>query len=71
MITLPPEEIDRWKAAMKPVLDQWVDKYEAQGLPAGELLADIERLTKKYNSMDGDEIFKLIVEKPVPGIIDF
>jgi TRAP-type C4-dicarboxylate transport system substrate-binding protein len=71
MITLPPEEIDRWKAAMKPVLDQWVDKYEAQGLPARELLADIERLTKKYNSMDGDEIFKLIVENPVTGIIEY
>lgn len=71
MITLPPEELDRWKAAMKPVLDQWVEKYEAQGLPARELLADIDRLTKKYNSMDGDKIFKLIVEKPVPGIIDY
>lgn len=71
MITLPPEEIDRWKAAMKPVLDQWADKYEAKGLPARELLADIERLTKKYNSMDGAEIFKLIIENPVPGIIDY
>jgi len=71
MITLPPEELDRWRAAMKPVLDQWAEKYEAKGLPARELLADIERLTKKYNKMDGDEIFKLIVEKPVPGIIDF
>ena len=71
MITLPPEEIDRWKAAMKPVLDQWADKYEAEGLPARELLADIERLTKKYNAMGGDEIFKLIVEQPVPGIIDY
>ena len=71
MITLPPEEIDRWKAAMKPVLEQWVDKHEAKGLPARELLTDIERLTKKYNSMTGDEIFKLIVEKPVPGIIDY
>ena len=71
MITLPPEELARWRAAMKPVLDQWADKYEAQGLPARELLADIEKLTQKYNSMDGGELFKLIVEKPVPGIIDY
>jgi hypothetical protein len=71
MITLPEEELDRWRAAMKPVHDQWVAKYEARGLPARELLADIEKLTKKYNSMDGDEIFKLIVENPVSGIIDF
>ncbi|UCD78816.1 MAG: TRAP transporter substrate-binding protein DctP [Desulfobacterales bacterium] len=71
MITLPPEELARWKAAMRPVLEQWADKYEAQGLPARELLADIEKLTQKYNTMNGDEIFKLIVEKPVPGIIDY
>lgn len=71
MITLPPEELDRWKAAMKPVLDKWVTKYEAQGLPARELLADIEKLTKKYNDMDGDKLFKLIIEEPVSGIIGF
>ena len=70
MIVLPEEELDRWRAAMKPVLEKWAAKYEAQGLPARELLADIERLTKKYNDMDGEDIFNLIVEKPVPGIID-
>jgi hypothetical protein len=52
-------------------LDKWVAKYEAQGLPAGELLTDIEKLARKYNDMDGGELFNLIVEKPVPGIIDF
>ncbi len=71
MITLPAEELDRWRAAMKPVHDQWVAKYEARGLPARELLTDIETLTNKYNGMAGDEIFKLIVEDPVAGIIDF
>jgi len=71
MITLPPEELARWRAAMKPVLDKWADKYAARGLPARELLADIEKLTQKYNSMEGGELFKLIVEKPVPGIIDY
>lgn len=71
MITLPPEEIDRWKAAMKPVLDKWVAKHEANGLPAAELLADIERLKKKYNNMEPEEIFNTIVEEPVPGIIEF
>ena len=71
MIVLPEEELARWRAAMKPVLDQWAAKYEARGLPARELLADIERLTEKYNHMDGEDIFNLIVEKPVPGIIDY
>ena len=28
MITQPPEKLDRWRAAMMPVLDKWVAKYE-------------------------------------------
>ena len=71
MITLPPEELDRWKAAMEPVIDKWVTKYEAQGLPAKELLADIKRLTRKYNNMEDDKLFNLIINEPVPGIINF
>lgn len=71
MITLPPEELDRWKETMKPVLDKWVAKHEANGLPAAELLADIEKLTQKYNAMAPTELFNTIVQEPVPGIIDF
>ncbi|MFW2367323.1 MAG: TRAP transporter substrate-binding protein DctP, partial [Desulforhopalus sp.] len=71
MINLPPEEIDRWKAAMKPVLDKWVAKHEANGLPAAELLSDIEKLTQKYEAMEPIELFNIIVQEPVPGIIEF
>ena len=71
MITLPPEELDRWKAAMKPVLDKWIAKHEADGLPAADLLNDIEALTKKYNGMEPAEIFNTIVKEPVTGIIEF
>jgi TRAP-type C4-dicarboxylate transport system substrate-binding protein len=71
MITLPPEELARWRAAMKPVLDKWVAEHEADGRPAKQLLADIKRLTKKYNNMEESDLFRLIVEEPVPGIIKF
>jgi len=71
MITLPPEELARWKAALKPVIDKWVAKYEGEGLPARDLIKDIEALTAKYNGMTGDALFELIVEKPVQGIIGF
>lgn len=71
MITLPPEELARWKAALKPVVDAWADKQEAEGKPAKALLADAESLTAKYNGMDADAIFKAIVENPAKGRIDF
>jgi hypothetical protein len=70
MIKLSPEEMARWKAALKPLVDKWAAKHEAEG-PTKALLADIERLTAKYNGMSDDQIFKLIVEEPVKGIIDF
>jgi TRAP-type C4-dicarboxylate transport system substrate-binding protein len=70
MITLAPEEMARWKAALKPLVDKWAAKHEAEG-PTKALLADIERLTAKYNGMSDDQLFKLIVEQPVKGIIEF
>ena len=70
MIRLAPDEMARWKAALKPLVDKWAARHEADG-PTKALLADIERLTAKYNGMSDDQIFKLIVEEPVKGIIDF
>ncbi len=70
MIKLSPEEMARWKAALKPLVDKWAAKHEADG-PTKALLADIERLTGKYNGMSDEQLFRLIVEDPVKGIIDF
>jgi TRAP-type C4-dicarboxylate transport system substrate-binding protein len=70
MIALPPEEMHRWRATLKPLLDRWAARHEADG-PTRALLADIERLTAKYNGMSDEQLFKLIVEEPVKGIIDF
>jgi TRAP-type C4-dicarboxylate transport system substrate-binding protein len=70
MIKLPPDEMARWKAALKPLVDKWAAKHEADG-PTKALLADIERLTAKYNGMSDDQLFTLILEEPVKGIIDF
>lgn len=70
MIKLAPDEMARWKAALKPLVDKWAAKHETDG-PTKALLADIERLTVKYNGMSDEQLFKLIVEDPVKGIIDF
>jgi len=70
MIKLAPEELARWKATLKPLVDKWAARHEADG-PTRALLADIERLTAKYNGMSDEQLFKLIVEEPVKGIIDY
>ncbi len=71
MITLPPEELARWKEALKPVVEKWAEEQEAEGKPAKALLADIEALTAKYGDMDAEEIFAEIVKDPAEGRIDF
>jgi len=70
MIKLAPEEMARWRAALKPLVDKWAAKHEADG-PTKALLVDIERLTAKYNGMSDEQLFKLIIQEPVKGIIDF
>jgi hypothetical protein len=71
MITLPAEELGRWKAALKPIVDKWADEWESKGQPARALLADVDRLAKKYDGMKADDLFKLVLENPAPGAIDF
>ena len=68
MITLPPAELQRFRDKMAPVVTQWAADLEKDGLPAKALLADIRRLTEKYNAMSPDELMKLSTESPVQGI---
>lgn len=70
-IILPPEELARWKEATRPVRDKFIADNEALGLPAKEMLRDMEVLTKKYTSMSWNDIMRKVVEDPVQGLIDF
>lgn len=71
MITLPKEELARWRKALEPVVNKWAEDQEKKGVPAKALLADIKELTAKYNDMSADEIFKTIIEDPAQGRIKF
>lgn len=42
--TLPPEEEDRWRAAVAPVKAAYVARCAAKGLPGADFLADAESL---------------------------
>lgn len=44
IIPLSPEEQDRWRAAVAPILDYYVEKAEAKGLPGRAFLEDAQRM---------------------------
>lgn len=71
LITLSESELDRWRAVAKPVIDEWVSAREEKGQPGRALMADINRLKAKYASMSDDEVLKLLLEKPIEGIVKF
>jgi TRAP-type C4-dicarboxylate transport system substrate-binding protein len=52
-ITLSAEEQRRWKQAVEPVLDAYVEKTKAKGLPGDEFLKDAQDLIGKYSRSVG------------------
>ena len=50
VIDLPAADKAEIKKLVRPMIDAYVKKVNAQGLPGAEIIADIERLTKKYDN---------------------
>jgi TRAP-type C4-dicarboxylate transport system substrate-binding protein len=48
VIQLPASDKAEIQKLMKPIIDGYVKKVSAQGLPGAEIVADVERLKKKY-----------------------
>ena len=69
IIQLEPSAREEFKQALQPVVETWIKTYEAEGLPARELIADIERLNAKYADKTPEELFRLTVDNPVPGLV--
>ena len=54
VFSLSAPERDRWRAAIGPVIDDWVEKVNAMGHDGEALLADARRLVAKYrDASDG------------------
>jgi TRAP-type C4-dicarboxylate transport system substrate-binding protein len=70
-IKLSDAEMARVHKAVEPVIEEFIAKNEAKGLPVKELLADIKKLRKKYDNMSYEETFKLVTEQPIRGIINY
>jgi len=48
IVSLSTEENERWAAAVRPIIDEYVNLKEEKGLPGGKAVAEIEALLKKY-----------------------
>lgn len=64
LITLPPAELQRIRDAVRPSVEKWASDLEKSGVPANALLADIKRLSDKYNGMSSEALMKLAIESP-------
>lgn len=48
-ITLSAEEKAKWDAKLAPLVDAWIKKAEAKGLPGKQIVADLKELISKYS----------------------
>lgn len=46
---LPPQELSKWYALLKPMTDTYMKNVEAKGLPAKAILDDVMKLKEKYS----------------------
>ena len=49
VIKLSAAEKARWDAKLQPLIDNWIADAKAKGLPAEDIVADIQGLIKKYS----------------------
>ena len=67
---LSPAEIARWKAAVEPLWQKFIDENEAAGRPARALVADLRRLTEKYSTWTSEQLMQSVVDEPLKGLVD-
>jgi TRAP-type transport system periplasmic protein len=49
-IELSPEESLRWEKAVSPLIDKYIKEKEAMGIPAKDIIRDIQRLYEEYSN---------------------
>lgn len=70
-VELSPQERGKWVAATQPVVDQFVATAQGKGLPAKDLLNDIQATAARYKGRSAEDITKALLDKPIPGLIAF
>ncbi len=69
MDELSADERKRWSAATQPVVDAFVKQYSQNR--STEFFAAMKAKAEKYSKMSANDITKMLLEKPIPGIISF
>ena len=69
-ITMPPAELDKWRAAVADVEATWVADAEKKGVPAKAMMADIRKNAAKFAGMSPNEVMLDAINNPVQGMYD-
>ncbi|MBU0574718.1 MAG: C4-dicarboxylate ABC transporter substrate-binding protein, partial [Proteobacteria bacterium] len=48
IVSLSTEENNRWKKAVRPIIDDYVKEVSAKGLPAQQAVTEVENLISQY-----------------------
>ncbi len=70
VLELDAAERARWRDTVTPLKERYIARYEAEGLPARELVERMETLSAAYASLTNEQINTRIRETPVQGIIE-
>lgn len=64
------QERVRWNNALEPAVMQYIAAAKARGLPVAALVNDMRTLQRKYAALSPDDITRMLLEKPLPGLVD-
>lgn len=70
ILELTEDELARWRERVTPLKERFIAQYEAEGLPARAVVADLESLAAEHASLTNEQINERIKESPTQGIID-
>ena len=68
---LEQDELARWRDRVTPLKQRYIAQYEAEGLPARAVVAELEALAAEHASLTDAQINARILHSPVQGIIDW
>lgn len=63
-------ERTRWNSALDAAVTQFMTDGKARGLPVAALVNDMRALQRKYAALSPDDITRMLLEKPLPGLTD-
>jgi len=67
---LEEDELARWRDRVTPLKERYIAQYEAEGLPARDVVEDLEALAAEHASLTDEQINERVINSPTQGIID-